>query len=256
MSTHHYHTSPSNLKFTINRSRDVDAAVMSQVSIPVFTQSDDWIAAEVLQDDFITYTDTIDSTPDPENITQAKAVLFACILSFVSQKLLDDVEYTKASTSLLSASFVHFVSTYISKLTHALDTDLYTFVNMFDVDVRSTILAAFFAACAALEQQGVAPISLQTSALLTAASNGDASIYALFGGQGTNKVYFDELQTLYNPYKPYISPNYRYHQRGPRPPCGCPCSLQLLQLWHGCCLSPDHLLPISHPPQSPSLSLD
>ena len=164
------------------------------------TQSDDWIAAEVLRDDFITYADTIDSTPDPENVTQAEAVLFARFLSFVAQKLLDDVEYTKASTSLLSAGFAHFVSTYLS------DTDLYTFVNAFDADVRSTILAAFFAARAALEQQGVAPVSLQTSALLTAASDGDASIYALFGGQGTNEVYFDELQTLYDSYKPYVSP--------------------------------------------------
>ena len=56
-----------------------------------------------------------------------------------------------------------------------------------------------------LKQQGVAPISLQTSAPLTATSNSNASTYALFGGQGTNEVYFDELQTLYNLYKPYVS---------------------------------------------------
>ena len=101
---------------------------------------------------------------------------------------------------MLSAAFTHFVSTYLS------DTDLYSFVNAFDADVRSIILAAFFAARAALEQQGVPVVSLQTSALLTAASDGDASIFALFGGQGTNEVYFDELQALYDSYKPYVSP--------------------------------------------------
>ena len=49
-------------------------------------------------------------------------------------------------------------------------------------------LAQPLAAHAALEQQhGVAPISLQTSALLTATSDSNASIYALFGGQALTK---------------------------------------------------------------------
>jgi hypothetical protein len=29
---------------------------------------------------------------------------------------------------------------------------------------------------------------------------------ALFGGQGTNEVYFDELQNLYDIYKPFVAP--------------------------------------------------
>jgi len=33
-----------------------------------------------------------------------------------------------------------------------------------------------------------------------------ASIFTLFGGQGTNEVYFDELQNLYDIYKPFIAP--------------------------------------------------
>ncbi|EIW51495.1 uncharacterized protein TRAVEDRAFT_41081 [Trametes versicolor FP-101664 SS1] len=44
-----------------------------------------------------------------------------------------------------------------------------------------------------------------SSALLSAVKRRDASVYALFGGQGTNEVYFDELQTLYDIYKPYVS---------------------------------------------------
>ena len=31
-----------------------------------------------------------------------------------------------------------------------------------------------------------------------------ASIFALFGGQGTNEVCFDELQNLYDIYKPFV----------------------------------------------------
>ena len=48
-----------------------------------------------------------------------------------------------------------------------------------------------------------APVPTQpASALLTAASSRKASIFALFGGQGTNEVYFDELQNLYEIYTP------------------------------------------------------
>jgi fatty acid synthase subunit alpha, fungi type len=32
------------------------------------------------------------------------------------------------------------------------------------------------------------------------------SIFALFSGQGNNEVYFDELQSLYDIYKPYVAP--------------------------------------------------
>ena len=33
-----------------------------------------------------------------------------------------------------------------------------------------------------------------------------ASIFTLFGGQGTNKVYIDELQNLYDIYRPFMAP--------------------------------------------------
>ena len=33
-----------------------------------------------------------------------------------------------------------------------------------------------------------------------------ASIFTLFGGQGTNEVYFNELQNLYDIYRPFVAP--------------------------------------------------
>lgn len=107
----------------------------------------------------------------------------------------------KTRTSLLLHVFSHFVSSYLS------DTDIFSFLKSFDVEVRTSVLTSFFIARAALEQQDVADIPQPpTSALLSASSEAEASIYALFGGQGTNEVYFDELQTLYDTYKPYVSP--------------------------------------------------
>jgi hypothetical protein len=41
---------------------------------------------------------------------------------------------------------------------------------------------------------------------LSTAKSGKASIYGLFGGQGTNEeVYFAELKALYHTYKPYVA---------------------------------------------------
>ena len=36
-----------------------------------------------------------------------------------------------------------------------------------------------------------------------------ASIFTLFGGQGTNEVYFDELQNLYDIYRPFMAPFFK-----------------------------------------------
>ena len=43
------------------------------------------------------------------------------------------------------------------------------------------------------------------SALLSAASDGNASIFALFGGQGNGGAYFDKLQSLYDIYNPFVA---------------------------------------------------
>ena len=50
------------------------------------------------------------------------------------------------------------------------------------------------------------PLSKQEAALLAAILSKKASIFDLFGGQGTNEVYFDKLQNLYDIYKPFVAP--------------------------------------------------
>jgi fatty acid synthase subunit beta len=55
-----------------------------------------------------------------------------------------------------------------------------------------------FLVVAALKAREIdASIPKRESALLDAALSKNASIFPLFGGQGTNKVYFDELQNIY-----------------------------------------------------------
>ena len=80
--------------------------------------------------------------------------------------------------------------------------------STFDVEIRGVVLSAYFRALTTLRERAVdAPIPKQPgSALLAAALSKKASIFALFGGQGTNEVYFDELQNLYDIYTPFVAP--------------------------------------------------
>jgi fatty acid synthase subunit alpha len=84
---------------------------------------------------------------------------------------------------------------------------VHSLVSPYDIDTRSAILCSYFQAIVALERQHIADIPrTPIPALFSAAASGKASVYALFGGQGTNEVYFDELQFLYDTYRPFVEP--------------------------------------------------
>lgn len=104
-------------------------------------------------------------------------------------------------TSVLQAALKQFTSQFLSS------TDIHTLTATYSPETRKDILSGYFAALATLEAR-VAPAEVPRapqSALLTAAKSGKASIYGLFGGQGTNEVYFSELKGLYDIYKPFVT---------------------------------------------------
>jgi fatty acid synthase subunit beta len=113
-----------------------------------------------------------------------------------------DPQSTHARAALLLNVFKYFTSAYLAT------TDIHSLASTFDTDTRRIVLSAYFLAVTALRAQNLdASIPKQPgSALLAAASSKKASIFALFGGQGTNEVYFDELQNLYEIYKPFVAP--------------------------------------------------
>ena len=174
-----------------------------QISIPVSANGDEWIVAEVLRDEFATARNTqdaIDTTAQLKNETEASVELYALFLRFVAERLDVESQSAAARTAFLLEALKHFTETYLSQ------QDIHNVAAAFDTDVRKTVLAAYYFALSTLEQKGVVVPRTPVSALLKAAEKGDASIYALFGGQGTNEVYFDELQTLYDTYKPFVAP--------------------------------------------------
>ncbi|KAJ7285205.1 fatty acid synthase [Mycena rebaudengoi] len=174
-----------------------------RISVPVSTNADEWISAEVLRDEFAheqSLLDAIDTTAQLENAAEATVELSARFLGYVAQKLPQLPESVVAHTSLLLNVFKHFTST------HLHTKDIHSLVASYDTEVRKVVLTSYFLALAVLRESGVTDVpSCPHPALLTAVAAQKASVFALFGGQGTNEVYFDELQSLYNIYKPFIA---------------------------------------------------
>lgn len=145
--------------------------------------------------------DAIVTTSELEDTTEATVELFARFLAFAAENLSPKTKCAASRTAVLASAFRTFTEIFLSK------KDVHSLTATYDSDTRKTVLSSYYSAIAALESRNVTGIPRgPTSALLTAAGNGDASVYALFGGQGTNEVYFDELQSLYDIYKPFVAP--------------------------------------------------
>ena len=85
--------------------------------------------------------------------------------------------------------------------------DMHTFTSAFNLDVQRAVISSYFKEITMLESSRITDTPHQPPlALFSTARDGDTSIYAFFGGQGTNDVYFGELQNLYNLYTPYVVP--------------------------------------------------
>ncbi|KAK0450204.1 fatty acid synthase [Armillaria borealis] len=172
-----------------------------RVSIPVSTCHDEWICAEVLRDEFTheqSLVDAVDTTAQLENLEEATVELTARFLGYIAEHLDQD---TEARTLLLLNVFKFF--TY----THLAVHDIHSLASSYDTEVRKVVLTSYYKALSVLRTRNVADIPAgPPSALLKAAADGKASLYALFGGQGTNEVYFDELQALFDIYRPFVEP--------------------------------------------------
>ena len=171
-------------------------------------QLDEWTVAEVLKDDFThnqSQQDPVDTTAQLENETEASIELSARFLrlAYVVEGLAEDQSTLINSYSyhVTSQHVQFFLSTYLAT------KDIHSLTSTFEADTHKSVLSAYFLAVAALKVREIhASIPKQESALLATALSNKASIFALFGGQGTNEAYFDELQNFYDIYKPFVAP--------------------------------------------------
>jgi fatty acid synthase subunit alpha, fungi type len=178
--------------------------ILFKISIPVSTCSDQWIAAEVLRDEFIHAQSVDDAQPELDEAGEATTLFFARFLSFVADRVRatsEDTPEHAARLAVLLKAVSHFTTTLLSGI------DIHSLVASYEHEARKKVLSAFYVAHAILVKYNVEGTpKLPTPSLLAEALSGRASVFALFGGQGINEVYFDELQTLFDTYRPFVEP--------------------------------------------------
>ena len=126
--------------------------------------------------------------------------LSASFLAYVAESIAED-QSTHARTALLLNVFNYFTSTYLAT------KDIHSLTSTFGTNTRRTVFTAYFLTAAVLKAREIDASPKQESALLAAALSKKVSVFAPppFGNQGTNEVYFDELQNLYDIYKPFVA---------------------------------------------------
>ena len=197
----------------------------ARVSIPVpASPLSAWVTSEVLAQDFHDWQTTIDQgfqEPDAEDdaspsrasrALEAQAVLLARFLSFTSDRI--TASETSELGDVLLAGYRRFNELFLAS------ANIHSLVQHFEPESRTEILTAYFKAFTvsrAVLGDSKVPVA-HSSALLDGAKRGTAELYAIFGGQGVNEVrawygvvrispvqyYFDELQSLFDVYQPFI----------------------------------------------------
>lgn len=191
----------------------------TQVRIPVpVAPYEAWIAAVVLRDDFHRASPTIWSDAERDVLTieeekaqdededegesstaqqqakkkqkslEAQLVLTSKFLAFLATKI--EVGKRGRSThefKVLESAWIFFNRQFLG------DTvDVHKLVASLDVDVRSSVLCAYYEAFVLLDAASAAVPGIQTPKLLSLAEKGGVELFALFGGQGTNEVSLEE----------------------------------------------------------------
>lgn len=185
---------------------------LTRISINVPSSAQEWIAAEVARDtfhDFLHYQeqqghlvgfDAVEADEDnpdaaSDDQREKQLVLAAYFLQHTASLLsFPESSTAPATAQVLLASYSYFVNSFLAPSS----TDIHSLAAGIPAPLRALVISAYFAARTKLHNAGLSTkipkAEGEESALLKGASKGDVELYALFGGQGMNEVYFDELQ--------------------------------------------------------------
>ncbi|GAA5867928.1 hypothetical protein JCM8547_003416 [Rhodosporidiobolus lusitaniae] len=189
----------------------------TRLSINVQSTPQEWIAAEVARDTFQDWLHAsekagnlvgfeaaeLDEEESGEKSNETELVLNAYFLTHVANLLPFPATATSPATAaVLLSAFSHFSFTFLQ------GTDIHSLAASLPAPVRALAISSFFLARTKLEVEGLGKVIPQASqsALLQNVEAKQAEVYALFGGQGMNEVYFDELQSLFDLYSPLLLP--------------------------------------------------
>ncbi|KAJ9060861.1 fatty acid synthase alpha subunit Lsd1 [Entomophthora muscae] len=167
------------------------------IEVSVLTPVDIWGSAEQLREEF-------QAVPLPETLADDELTqidLISLFLRFAVDRA--EEEEVQSFYPVVRTIFFHLRESFLKK------NDVHAATRHLPLANRNIVIYAYFYALSVLTQQEViSPDSCPapTSALFTAASNKDASLFAVFGGQGNSEEYFDELVELFSTYRGIVSP--------------------------------------------------
>ncbi|KAL7423454.1 hypothetical protein Q5752_001034 [Cryptotrichosporon argae] len=170
-----------------------------------------WVASEVVAQEFHDAAIGQDDAPlaleENEDGTvstpagasnEAQVKLLARFLGFVADKVGKGGAQAELATVLLAA-YTRFNELFLAS------DNVHTVTQAYEPASRAEVLKAYYNAFAVARAAfGDAVQIAHPSALFQAAKEGNAELYGLFGGQGVNEFYFNELQSLYDIYTPFI----------------------------------------------------
>ena len=178
-----------------------------------------WIAAEILRDRFVRHLDddqdakialaADEHSGDDENESSAnqadaqraqlkaqrQIILLSLFLGLASRSTSTSANKNaraKDNLAVLHAAFSSLVETHLAPS----GLDIHALAFKHDTEQRRIVIRNFYEARTVLESAGYINLPSGPSSKLfsTVEKGAEPTIQAIFGGQGTNEVYFDELQ--------------------------------------------------------------
>ena len=102
--------------------------------------------------------------------------------------LLEETPKHAAHLAILPKAVSHFSTTYFS------DIDIHSLLASYEHEAHEKALSTFYIAHGILVEYSVEGTpKFATPSFLAELLSGRASIFAIFGGQGINEIYFEEL---------------------------------------------------------------
>lgn len=199
------------------------------IRIPVpFEPSSAWVAAEVTRDEFQRHlakhanedasinveqeqsasesaadgNDEVDANKAAAASQGARIILLSKFMGFLSQKLrAADVAHASHEIEVLYRAWSQFSVDLLG-----CNNDIHNLVfGTVDIEQRAAVLRNYFEAYTLLERvDRIDAKALATPKLFDVAEQGKAQAFAIFGGQGNNEIYFNELQALFDTYRPLV----------------------------------------------------
>lgn len=180
----------------------------TRVSVSTPSSAASWTAAEVARDTFHDWLHEQDTAghlvgfeaaeldeDNPAAATDARTERELVLTSYWLEHLAGLLNFpsgtSEATAQVLDASFRHLDAHFLAS------TDVHSLAAALAAPVRALVISSYYHARTKLQVAGIDLPAPHGGALLAEASAGTAELYAVFGGQGMNEVYFDELQVRF-----------------------------------------------------------